>query len=97
MSWLYFTILNIAVIILLHDKLIRRLEHMQTNVFFAKRVQLGITQVELSKATGISQQLISKIENDTYFNTYQFATIKKLSDYLKIDIRKINILNNQED
>lgn len=70
---------------------------MQTNVFFTRRVQLGITQVELSKATGISQQLISKIENDTYFNTYQFGTLMKLCDYLQIDIRKINILNNQED
>lgn len=71
---------------------------MQSNIFFARRVQLGITQVELSKATGISQQLISKIENDTYFNTYQFGTLAKLCAYLKIDIRKINILlNNQED
>lgn len=96
MTWLYFTILNIAVIILLHDKLIRRLEHMDSNVFFAKRVQLGITQVELSKATGISQQLISKIENDRYFNSYQFATLKKLCDYLKIDIRKLNIYNQED-
>lgn len=70
---------------------------MDSNVFFARRVQLGLTQVELSKKTGISQQLISKIENDKYFNIYQFATLKKLCDYLQIDIRKLNILNNQED
>jgi len=96
MNSLYFTILNIAVIILLHDKLIRRLEHMDSNVFFARRVQLGLTQVELSKKTGISQQLISKIENDRYFNSYQFATLKKLCDYLKIDIRKLNIYNQED-
>ena len=89
MSWLYFTILNIAVIILLHDKLIRRLEHMESNVFFARRVQLGLTQVELSKKTGISQQLISKIENDTSFESYQFYTIKKLCNFLKVDIKKL--------
>lgn len=96
MSWLYFTILNIAVIILLHDKLVRRLEHMDSNVFFARRVQLGLTQVELSKKTGVSQQLISKIENDRYFNIYQFATLKKLCDYLQIDIRKLNIYNQED-
>lgn len=69
---------------------------MDSNVFFARRVQLGLTQVELSKKTGVSQQFISKIENDKYFNSYQFGTLMKLCDYLQIDIRKLNI-NNQED
>ena len=62
---------------------------MNSNVFFARRVQLGLTQVELSKKTGISQQLISKIENDNDFNKYQFGTIKKLCECLTIDIRRI--------
>lgn len=69
---------------------------MQSNIFFARRVQLGLTQIELSKKTGISQQLISKIENDKYFNNYQFATLMKLCDYLQIDIRKLNIYNQED-
>lgn len=69
---------------------------MDSNVFFARRVQLGLTQVELSKETGISQQLISKIENDKYFNNYQFATLMKLCEYLQIDIRKLNIYNQED-
>ena len=69
---------------------------MDTNVFFAKRVQRGLTQLELSKITGVSQQLISKIENDKYFNIYQFATLKKLCDYLQIDIRTLNIYDQED-
>lgn len=89
MNWLYFTILNIAVIILLHDRLIRRLKMIECNVFFTARVRKGYTQMDVSRMTGISQQLISKIENDNDFNKYQFGIIKKLCECLTIDIRRI--------
>ena len=69
----------------------------ECNVFFTARVRKGYTQMDVCRMTGISQQLISKIENDNDFNKYQFGTIKKLCECLTIDIRRIKIFNNQED
>lgn len=76
-------------ILFLSNIFIRRLEKMYNNPFFAARVQKGYTQKFVSDKTGLSQQLISKIENDNNFETYQFSSIKKLCNFLKVDIKTI--------
>lgn len=59
------------------------------NIFLSARLTLGYTQKQVSSKTGLSQQLISKIENDTSFGSYQFYTIKTLCNFLKVDIKKL--------
>lgn len=86
---MYEAIIHIIIICLLYEKLERRLTKMHNNPFFAARVQKGYTQRKLSDETGLSQQLISKIENDTSFESYQFYTIKTLCNFLKVDIKKL--------
>lgn len=76
-------------ILFLSNIFIRRLEKMHNNPFFAARVQKGFTQNFVSNKTGLSQQLISKIENDNNFESYQFSSIKKLCNFLEVDIKKL--------
>jgi len=49
-----------------------------------RRIQLGLTQQELSELSGVSQQLISQIENGKAQPSLR--TITKLAEVLKLDI-----------
>ena len=49
-----------------------------------RRIQQGLTQQELSERSGVSQQLISKIENGKAQPSLR--TITKLAEVLKLDI-----------
>ncbi len=63
-----------------------------------RRKQLGITQSELSRHTGVSQSLIAKIESETVIPGYENA--KRLFDYLdsleeKNQLSAFDLMNNQ--
>lgn len=64
---------------------------MEDNIFLIERMKKGKTQLEVARDVGLSQQTLSVIEKDVYFDTYYFSTIKKLCDYYKIDINTIEI------
>jgi len=49
-----------------------------------RRIQLNLTQQELSELSGVSQQLISQIENGKAQPSLR--TITKLAEVLKLDI-----------
>ena len=49
-----------------------------------RRIQLNLTQQELSERSGVSQQLISQIENGKAQPSLR--TITKLAEVLKLDI-----------
>jgi len=49
-----------------------------------RRIKLGLTQQELSELSGVSQQLISQIENGKAQPSLR--TITKLAEVLKLDI-----------
>lgn len=61
-------------------------------IFIIKEVreELGITQEELSKRTGISRNYIAELENSKKVNP-SFETIFKIAQALGVEIRKIYV------
>lgn len=67
-------------------------------IFIIKEVreELGVTQEELSKRTGISRNYIAELENSKKVNP-SFETIFKIAQALEVEIKKIYVATSDID